>query len=201
MTEYCYCSLSSDTSLHPVDPQLGGCTSLQAAFPMTEGFLSSERPSLAVCSRAQMSCNKSGSSPVMFTLYWIGVNCFRCPCIVFPTVSDSVLMGEGRPKVYLAVFTALHKAKGQVACKVSLSSRLSAPKHLQPQEFILFKVQAETKVSICQSHTVSPQGCPHATTWATTGKNMVSFKEPAYVCIKKEECLKIPARVLPSGEI
>lgn len=163
MTEYCCCSLASDTSLHLVDPQLSGCTSLQAAFPMMEGFLSSERPSLAVCSSTQMSY-KSGSSPAMFTLYWIWVNSFRCPHIVFPTVSDSVPTGEGRHKVYLAVFTALPKTKGQVACKVSLSPRLSAPKHLQPQEFILFKVQAETKVSTFQSHTVCPQGCLHATT-------------------------------------
>lgn len=103
MTEYCYCSLPSDTSLHPVDPQLSGCTSLQAAFPAMERCLCSEKPSLAVCSSTQMSCNKSGSSPAIFTPHWIWGNSFRCLHIMFPTVSDSLPTGEGRHRVSCSV--------------------------------------------------------------------------------------------------
>lgn len=128
--------------------------SLQAAFPMKEGFLSCEKPSLAVCSSTQMSYKKFGSSPAMFTLCWIWVNSFRCLCIVFSVMPDSVPTGEGRLKLCLVVFTALPKGKGQVACKVNLSSRTLCPQHLQHQGFILFKVQAESKVYSCQSHSL-----------------------------------------------
>lgn len=97
--------------------------SLQAAFPMMQEFLSCERPSLVIRSSAQMSYNTSGSSPAVFTLYWIVVNSFRCLCIIFPFMPDSVPIAEGRSKAHLTVFAALPKGKGQVTCKVSLPSR------------------------------------------------------------------------------
>lgn len=49
------------------------------ALPVMERFVSSERPSLAVCSGTQMSYNESGSSPAVFTLYRIWINSFRVP--------------------------------------------------------------------------------------------------------------------------